>query len=101
MSSHDLPGGSQTLATHLVDEASRFPIADVVKDSHSPFDSQRISPVAFTGVKEGPLASPSERAQGSQVTPGTRIIHNPAITQKGACAIASHTLHRGDRVLLA
>ena len=85
----------------MVDEASRFPIADVVKDSHSPFDSQRISPVAFAGVKEGPFASPSEKAHGSQIMPGTRIIHNPAITQKGACATASHILHREDRVLLA
>ena len=61
MPSHDLPGGSQTLALHSVGEASRFQIADVDKESHSSLGSQRISTVPFTGDKEDPFASPLTR----------------------------------------
>ena len=104
MSSHGLPGGSQTRAIHVVDEASRLHIADVVKEKHSPFDSQGIHPLPHLPA---------------QATRGTRLpVHERESTRQpncsrhenysqfcsyseGADATASRMLHRGIRVLLA
>ena len=70
----------QTRAIHLVDEAFRFHIADVVKESHSPF-----TPSCFHRRQGGPICQPTnEKAQGSQNII-TGIVHEVPQTQGSCC----------------